>query len=127
MEALMKHVRTSRHPWLIACDANMSPVDFKKNLWFRSRHMFIKAPGEDVSTCRSKSLNGELIERTYDCVIASRSFLGKIRNMEVVEDFESRPHKAVSSVVERERNPGMARTRHAQSATWFQWWKVARN
>ena len=60
--------------------------------------MFIKAPGKDVSTC--KSLNGELIERTYDYIIASRSVQEKIRNMEVVEDFESRRHKAVSFVVE---------------------------
>ena len=32
-----------------------------------------------------------MIERTYDYVIASRSFQGEIRNMEVVADFESRP------------------------------------
>ena len=46
-----------------------------------------------VSTC--------WIERTYDCVVASGSLRGKISQMEVVEDFESRPHKAVSFVVER--------------------------
>ena len=28
---------------------------------------------------------------------------GKIKNMEVVEDFQSRPHKAVTFLVEREK------------------------
>ena len=33
----------------------------------------------------------------------SGSFKGKISQMEVVEDFESRPHEAVSFVVKREK------------------------
>ena len=33
MEAVLKRTRTTKHPWLTACDANMSPKDFeKKNL-----------------------------------------------------------------------------------------------
>ena len=35
LEAVLKRTRTSKHPWLIACDANMSPEDFEKSLWFR--------------------------------------------------------------------------------------------
>ena len=97
MEAIVKQVRATRHPWLIACDANMFPEDFKKSLWFQSRHMFIEAPGDGVSTSRSKGLNGELIERTYDYVIASHS---QIKTTQVVEDFESRPHKAVTFLAE---------------------------
>ena len=30
MEAAVKQVRTTRHRWLIACDANMCPEDVKK-------------------------------------------------------------------------------------------------
>ena len=37
-------------PWLIADDANMCPEDFENSLRIQSRHMFIKAPGEEVST-----------------------------------------------------------------------------
>ena len=55
---------------------------------------------EKASTCRSK---GKWIEKVYDYVIACNSLKRKISQMEVVEDFESRPHKAVSSVVEREK------------------------
>ena len=99
----MRQARSTRHKWLIACDANMCPEDFEKSLWFQSRHMFIKAPRGRVSTCRSKSPQGELIERTYDNVIASRRLQREIRNMDVVGDFESRPHNAVSFVVDRDR------------------------
>ena len=45
-----------------------------------------------VSTCRSKSLKDVWIERTYYDVVASGSLKGKILQMGVVEDFESRPH-----------------------------------
>ena len=41
--------------------------------------------------------------KNYDYVIASGSLKGKILQMEVVEDFESRPHQAVSFVVKREK------------------------
>ena len=60
-------------------------------------------PEEGVSTCRSKSPKGELLERTHDYVTASRSLRGEIKNTEVVDDFESRPHKAVSFIVERDK------------------------
>ena len=97
MEAVVKQVRTSR---LIACDANMCPEDFEKSQWLQSRHMCIKAPGGEVSTCRSKSPKGEVIERPYDFVMASRSLQGDIRNMECLEAF-AKPHRAVSFVVGR--------------------------
>ena len=68
----------------------------QESLCFRSRHVFSpRQPGEGVSTCRSKGLNGEWSERTYDYVIANHSLQENIKNMEVKEDFESRPHEAV--------------------------------
>ena len=30
LEAVLKRARVTQHPWLIACDANMSPKDFEK-------------------------------------------------------------------------------------------------
>ena len=56
--------------------------------------MHVVAPKE-ASTCRSKGPKGEWIERTHDYATASGSLKGKISQMEEVEDFESRPHKAV--------------------------------
>ena len=50
---------------------------------------------EGISTCRSKGFNRELIEKRVDDVIASQSLQGKIKNMEAVEDFESRRQKVV--------------------------------
>ena len=34
LETVLKRTRTTKHPWLIACDANMSPEDFETSLWF---------------------------------------------------------------------------------------------
>ena len=82
-EAVLK----PRHPWLIACDANMCPEDFEKSRWFQRKQMHVVAP-KGASTCRSKGPKGEWIERTYDCVIACGSLKGKISQMEVVEDIE---------------------------------------
>ena len=53
LEAVRKRARTTRHPWLIACDANMCPEDFEKSLWFRRETMHVVAP-KGVSTCRSE-------------------------------------------------------------------------
>ena len=39
------------------CDANMSPEDFEKSLWFRKDQMHVTTP-EGVSTCRSKMPKG---------------------------------------------------------------------
>ena len=98
LDAVVKQAKVTRHPWLIARDANMCPEDFEKSLW----QMCVVAPKE-AQTCRSKGSQGEWIERTCDYVIACRSLRGKFSQMKVVEDFESRPHKAVSFVVERDK------------------------
>ena len=102
LEAVLKRTRTTKHPWLIACDANMSPEDYEKSLWFRKDQMHVIAP-EGVSTCRSKNAKGEWVEKVYDYVIACNSLKGKISQMQVVEDLKSRPHKAVTFVVERRK------------------------
>ena len=59
--------------------------------------------GNGASTCRSKGPKGEWIERTSDYVIVRFCRKLKVTQMEVVEDFESRPHKAVSFVSEKEK------------------------
>ena len=46
LEAVLKRARTTKNPWLEACDANMSPVDFEKSLWFRKDRMHVIVPGE---------------------------------------------------------------------------------
>ena len=53
LEAVLKQARTTRHPWLIACDANMCPEDFEKSLWFQKELTHVVTPKE-ASTCRSK-------------------------------------------------------------------------
>ena len=41
MEAVVNQARTTGHPWLVACDANMNQEDLKKNLWSKEKYMFI--------------------------------------------------------------------------------------
>ena len=67
------------------------------------------------------------IERTYDCVVANGSLKGKILQMEVVEDFESRPTSSSGPFCGRkmERNKGMERAGAAEGAAWSQRRKVA--
>ena len=98
----MKRSRTTKHPWLLACDADMSPEDSVKSLWFRKDQMHVIAP-EGVSTCRSKNVKGYWVEKVYDYVIACSSPEGKNSDMQVIEDFESRPHNAVIFVKEERK------------------------
>ena len=58
LEAVLKSVRVTEHPWFVARDANMSPVDFEKTLWFRNNQMHVIAP-EKASTCRSDGAKGK--------------------------------------------------------------------
>ena len=58
---------------------------------------------EGASSCRSKCAKGEWVEKVNDYVIACNSHKGKISQMKVVEDFESRPHKAFSLGSKEER------------------------
>ena len=100
-EAVVKQSNTTGHPWLVACGANMCPEIFEKISWFQRDRTHVVSPKE-VSTCRSKVSKVEWMERTYDYVIACNSLSGNISQLKAAEDFESRPHKAVSFVVERE-------------------------
>ena len=104
MDAVVKLARTTGHRWLIACGADRNPEDLRTDsLWCdKSRHMFIEAPEEGISTCSSKRPNGELIEMTYDYVIASHSKQEKVNNMEVVEDVRVKATKRLPFLVERD-------------------------
>ena len=102
-EALLEAVaRITKNPWLATCAANMSPLDFERSLWFqKTRCMWW--PQRKLLRAGQQVQNGEWVQKVYDYVIACNSLKRNILQMKVVEDFESRPHKAVSFVVEREK------------------------
>ena len=81
--------------------------------------MFIEAPEEGISSCPSTGTKDEPIERTYDYFTGSRSLQGKTKKMEVVDDFESRPHKAVTFLVERDKE--IQEVPSAKSLTRIHW------
>ena len=93
----LKKASTTSQMWFSARDAHMCPGDFKTRLWFQTEMMHVVAQKEHSRAGRKAH-----IERTYVYVVASGSLKGKISQMVVVEDFESRPHEAVSFVVRRE-------------------------
>ena len=101
LEAVLKQARTTRHAWLIACDANMCPEDFERKSLVPIGADACGGPERSiyVQVERPKKMSGS--KETVDCVIACNSLRGTISQVEVVEDFESRPHKAVSFVVVR--------------------------
>ena len=78
LETVLKQARTTRHPWLTACDANVGPEDFEKSLF-----SFIKGSRcmcwlrKKRPRAGRKAQKGEWIDKTYDCVIASVSLLTK--------------------------------------------------
>ena len=55
LDAVLKRARVTKHSWLVACDADMSPVHFDKSL-LNQMHVIV---AEKASTCRSKSAKGE--------------------------------------------------------------------
>ena len=59
LEAVLKRARVTTHPWLVACDADMSPVEFEKSLWSQKKRMHVVA-SENAFTCWSKSAKEEL-------------------------------------------------------------------
>ena len=48
LAAVLKRARTTKHPWLIACGANISPQDSEKRQWFRNDRMHSIAPEGSV-------------------------------------------------------------------------------
>ena len=100
LEAVLKQARTTRPP-VVAWVANMGPEDFEKSLWFQREMMHVFVPERCIHVQVEKAQKMCGSKETYDYVVASGSFRGKILHMEVVEDFESRPHKEVSFVVRR--------------------------
>ena len=70
LEAVMKRSRTTKHPWLLACDANMSREDFEKSIWFQKDRMHVITQKEcqraDQKKCQMR-MGGE---KVYDYVIS---------------------------------------------------------
>ena len=58
------------------------------------------------------------MEKVYDCVNCLQQPKGKFFKHEVFEDFESRPHTAVTLSRKRKGKTGMERATTAEGVTW---------
>ena len=117
LQAVLKQARTTRHPWLLAWDANMCPEDFEKSLWFQREQMPVVATNE-ASTCRS----AQMVSGSKEAMLTSlRGAVSK----EKCHRWRwwktlSRDHtKPCPSVVVKEGEV-------AKSVSWSQWRRVAR-
>ena len=90
LEAVLNRARTTRHPRLIARDANMCPRDIEKSLWFQGRRC-MWWPRKGCPRARRKA------QKMY----GSKERM--IVSLRVVfsEENRTRPYKAASFVVER--------------------------
>ena len=62
MEAAVKRTTPTAHP----SDANMDPEGARKRLWFNEMCIFIEAPEEGMSTCRSEDSEDSESKRHKD-------------------------------------------------------------
>ena len=123
MEVVVKQVRTTRRPWLIACDANMCPEDFKKravgsqadtcSLWRQEREFQLADPKSRMESLsighRQSQPSGKSQEyggggRLRIKTTQGGHFLGR----------------------KTQRVPGMASAKNAKSFARIQCWKAAR-
>ena len=122
MEGVVKQARATRHPLLVACDANTDPMDFRRGLWFKEKCMFIETPEAGISNCQSTSPQGDLIEKTHDHVIACKSLQGKSvmwKSWKVSN--QGRPRRLLFWWKKR-GDSGSAVVEHAKSLARFQEW-----
>ena len=55
----MKQAEATRHPRVIACDANISPEDFEKSMWFQKQaDVYCSPGGVDMQVERPKRVRG---------------------------------------------------------------------
>ena len=71
--------------------------------WTPRNEASLEAVWKQARSTRHPSTYVQIERPKTDYVVASGSPKGRISQMEVVEDFESRPHEAVSFVVKREK------------------------
>ena len=100
LESVQKRASVTEHRWL-AGDGTMSPVDFEKKPLVSEKPDACESSRKSVHV-QVKKCEKENGLRSFMTVVACISLKGKMLQMKVVEDFESRPHKAVSSVAETE-------------------------
>ena len=93
MESDIMNTKDTPYLRLSACDANIEPTVFVQGKWSSERGMIIRAPAASLSTCTSKDADWMETGRMYDYVVACKGLHSKIRNIEVVEDYDPEPHK----------------------------------
>ena len=104
----------------MTCDAKMSPAEFEKSSLVSEEPNACGSSGKSfhvqVKKCEREAGLRRFTTTSLRVMACKRQ---KISQMEVVEDVESRPYKAVSFLVaSRKGDAGMSRAEAAEGATW---------
>ena len=100
----------------------MEPDAFVQGKCSDERTMISRAPAADVSTCRSKSVDGAEVERMYDCAVACKGLRSNSLKVKVIEDYDSRSPKPVRFEVRcKERAAGSEDLESPKAAARCQW------
>ena len=83
MAVVVWQARTTKHPWLVACDATTDPEDFQRGLWFKEKCMFMEPREARVTNCHATGSNGEFLERTYYYDSVSKSLQENIEAIDM--------------------------------------------
>ena len=128
LEAVLKRARVTRHPWLVACDADMSPAEFDKSLWFQKNQMHVVAP-ERAFHVQVKKVRRENGLRRFTTT-SLRVTAYKEKSSQIGGGWKTWSRGRAEQcpfVVERKKgDAGMERAGAAEGAAWLEWRKVAR-
>ena len=93
VQGALGRVATARSHWIIACDANMEPMQFRSGECYSEAH--VKALAGGVSTYRTVGAGKKDTCKVLDYCMLGESLDNTFENIDVVEEFGPKPHKLV--------------------------------
>ena len=98
MGAVVKKVRTTTRSWLVACDANMCP-EMTSGRAFGYKALDTRSLRRQEKAFQPADPKAQLASLSRERTTMS-SPVTAFKGRSVVEDFDSRPHRAVTFLVE---------------------------
>ena len=103
MEAVVKQVKTTRHPWLTACHAKMCPEDFKKSFDFKTDTCFLRRQEKSLQLADPEARIACLLRELTIMLSPVIAFMERSRIWTRWKGSNQDPHKTVTFLVERDK------------------------
>ena len=85
---------------MVVCDANRDPAESAKGDWVRESEAVIEAPMQGSATYCTGSAGEIEVRKTLDYIVVNESLKGKVKSVDVVDEYFTSPHKALRCAVE---------------------------